>query len=286
MRILLTNDDGYDAPGLPALYEAVSSLPNVEVDVIAPAVAQSGKGHSVSSEFSYRHATMDPMGKITILDGTPADCIRAALHLPGRPRPDWVIVGINRGSNLGIDIYYSATVAAAREAAILGIPAMAISQLVKTGLPDDWLTSARQAAAVIAAICRPDLPAPDQADAHVHRHTLRALQNQPLSAIPLSADQPVAPVRPIANPLRPRRPGPVCWNVNLPRLPGKQPPAGVQVVAISTDPLAFEYTRTPADDQSTRMTYVGRYHERPATPGTDVAANFAGYVTLSLLTLG
>ncbi len=284
MRILLTNDDGYDAPGLRALWEAVRGL--ADVDIIAPAVVQSAKGHSTTEQFVCRTATLDGIGRITVADGTPADCVRAALHLPGQPRPDWLIAGINRGSNLGVDIYYSGTVAAIREAAILGIPAMAISQLVKTGIPDDWPTSTRRAAAIIAAICRPDLPPPPQADVGIHRQTVRALNNEPLSAIPLSADQPVAPVRPILTTTHSTRRTPACWNINLPRLPDHQPPVGVQVAPISTDPLAFEFSADQQTDRSVLMTYVSRYHERPATPGTDVALVFAGHITLSHLPLG
>ena len=143
MKILLTNDDGYDAPGLRALHEAVKALPGVELSVIAPAVAQSGKGHSITAQFTCRQAAIEPMGRVIVTDGTPADCVRAALHLPSHPRPDWVIAGINHGSNLGVDVYYSATVAAVREAAILGVPAISVSQLVKPPIADDWPSSTR-----------------------------------------------------------------------------------------------------------------------------------------------
>ena len=101
----------------------------------------------------------------------------------------------------------------------------------------------------------------------------------------LSADQPVAPVRPIIEPPRPRRPVTPCWNVNLPRLPDGQPPHGVRMAPVSTDPLEFTYDHAVEERQSV-MTYVGRYHERPATPETDVAWAFAGYITLSQLHLG
>lgn len=285
MRILLTNDDGYDAPGLRALYEAVSGLPDTTVSAIAPAVAKSGKGHSVTEQFTCRQITIEPLGRIIVTDGTPADCVRAAMHLPGHPRPDWVIAGINRGSNLGVDVCYSGTVAAAREAAIMGIPAIAISQLVKSPLPDDWACSTRQAAAIISAICRPREPAPPVADATIHHLAQVALLNQALSAVPISAGQPVAPVRPILEP--PARPpvGVPCWNVNLPRLPDQRPPLGVRVAPVSSDPLAFSYEHTAPDAGRVLMTYAGRYHERPATPGTDVALAFAGYITLSPLAI-
>jgi len=285
VRILLTNDDGYDAPGLRALHEAVGGLPGVEVSVIAPAVAQSGKGHSITARFTCRRVAVEPMGSVVVIDGTPADCVRAALHLPGHPRPDWVIAGINHGSNLGIDIYYSATVAAVREAAILGVPAISVSQLVKPQMTDDWSSSTRQAAAVIAAICSPQQAAPPGVDAEIHRLAQAAIQNQGLSAVALSADQPVAAVRPILAPPRRRRPATPCWNVNLPRLPDGQPPHGVRLAPVSIDPLEFTYDHA-VEGQESVMTYVGRYHERPASPETDVAWAFAGYITLSQMKLG
>ena len=113
MRILLTNDDGYDAPGLRALWEAVGLLADVDIDVVAPECVQSGKGHSISRTILCRKVSVEPIGEVVTTDGTPADCVRAALALPGRLRPQWVIAGINRGSNLGVDVYYSGTVAAA-----------------------------------------------------------------------------------------------------------------------------------------------------------------------------
>lgn len=285
MRFLLTNDDGYDAPGLRALHEAVHNLPGVEISVIAPAVAQSGMGHSTSESFTCREVCLEGMGQITVAEGTPADCVRAALHLPGHPRPDWVIAGINRGSNLGVDIFYSGTVAAAREAAILGVRAIAISQLVKPSIADDWPGSARLAGAIIAAITLPEqAPAPwvDQVCFDMVR---RALLDAALSASALSPSQPVAPVRPMTGVSSQRRPAAPCWNVNLPRLSDGCPPLGACVTPISSDPPAFDLAPTSQGSGITRLTYVGRYHERQGTPGTDVARAFAGYITLSLLTL-
>jgi 5'-nucleotidase len=286
VRILLTNDDGYDAPGLRALYQAVSSLPEAQIDIIAPAVVQSGKGHATTEKFTCRPVTLEPMGRVIVVDGTPADCVRTAMHLPMHPRPDWVIAGINHGSNIGVDVYYSGTVAAVREAAILGIPAIAISQLVKSTIPDDWARSTRLATAVIAAICMPQQPPPPDADPEIHRCVQTALESQPLSAIALSGDQPVAPLRPMLDAPPPHRAIPPCWNVNLPRLAANATPLGARIAPISTDPLAFGFTHAAQKNDETLMTYVGRYHERTASPGTDVALVFSGYVTLSPLLPG
>ncbi|MGQ9651378.1 MAG: 5'/3'-nucleotidase SurE [Phycisphaerae bacterium] len=285
MRFLLTNDDGYDAPGLRALHEAVRSLPDVEISVIAPAVAQSGMGHSTSESFACREVCLEGMGQITVAEGTPADCVRAALHLPGHPRPDWVIAGINRGSNLGVDIFYSGTVAAAREAAILGVPGIAISQLVKPSIPDDWPGSACLAAAVIAAITLPEQPAGPRVDQTCLHMVRRALLEAALSAAALSPSHPVAPVRPMTGFSPERRPGAPCWNVNLPRSSDGRPPLGACVTPISFDPPNFGLTATSQGSGITRLTYVDRYHERQAAPGTDVARAFAGYITMSLLAL-
>jgi len=285
VHFLLTNDDGYDAPGLRALYEAVRGLPGVEISVFAPAVAQSGKGHSTSESFVCRRVALQGMGPIVVVEGTPADCVRASLHLPGHPRPDWVIAGINRGSNLGVDVFYSGTVAAAREAAILGVPAIAVSQLVKPAIHDDWPRSTRLAGAIIAAIALPEAPLPACVDQGSFQMVRNALLNAALSTIPLSAAQPVAPVRPLTGSSHERRPAVPCWNVNLPRPPDNHPPLGACVVPISSDPPAFDFTHAPQGDEAALLTYVGRYHERQASPGTDVAMTFAGHVTLSPLTL-
>lgn len=263
MRILLTNDDGYDAPGLRALWTAVGLLADVDIDVVAPECVQSGKGHSISRTIRCRKVSVEPIGEVLTTDGTPADCVRAALALPGRLRPQWVIAGINRGSNLGVDVYYSGTVAAAREAAMHGIPALAISQLVKAGLPDDWATSSRLAAAVIAAILQPEKPAPAGADGAIHRM-----------------------VKEVCTKHRPIGDGPTpCWNVNLPKPADGRPPQVVRMVPVCTLPLPTEYTHRLAEDGLAILEDAGSYHERPHRPGTDIAEAFGGIVTISLLTI-
>ncbi len=143
-RFILTNDDGIDAPGLDALFRAVDSLG--ERVVVAPDEVQSGVGHAVTTHapisFTRRKENWYAVG------GTPADCSRLALtHLA--PGGEWVLSGINRGGNLGADVYISGTVAGAREAAFLGRPAIAFSQYVRPDLPVDWERSVRQCAALV-----------------------------------------------------------------------------------------------------------------------------------------
>jgi len=146
-KILLTNDDGWDAPGLAALVELASPLG--EVFVVAPRDPHSYAGHRVTTDAPL--VLTETAEGMYHLSGTPADCVRVALTAI-LPDIDWVLSGINRGGNLGADIYSSGTVAAAREAALLGKPAVAVSQYVRRGLELDWKTSSALASPVICEI--------------------------------------------------------------------------------------------------------------------------------------
>jgi 5'-nucleotidase len=124
--VLLSNDDGVGASGLAALREAL--VGRADVIVCAPESNQSATSHSLSLHriLRLRHAGAG----IFALDGTPADCVYVALHSGERVlprRPDLVVSGMNHGLNLGVDVFYSGTVAAAREAALRGIPSIAVS---------------------------------------------------------------------------------------------------------------------------------------------------------------
>lgn len=125
--ILVTNDDGYSAPGIRALADALKPLG--EVIVAAPAQNQSGKGHSiVTSEPILVFERKQPSGVMWYaIEATPATAARLALDKLVPRKPDLVVSGINRGENLGIVVYYSGTLGAAREAAMTGIPAIAVS---------------------------------------------------------------------------------------------------------------------------------------------------------------
>ena len=132
MRILLTNDDGIEAPGIRALYDAIQGLG--EIMVIAPSTAQSATGHGITFDqplMTQEVVVDDHMPGIAV-DGRPADCVKLALRAiwqerygPGA-RPDLTISGLNAGANVGINIIYSGTVAAAVESAFLGVPAIAV----------------------------------------------------------------------------------------------------------------------------------------------------------------
>ncbi len=123
-RILLCNDDGIDSEGLRALYAALAPLG--ELVVVAPDREQSAAGHSLSLHRPLRIKELEK--NWFAVDGTPTDCVNLALNgLMKNERPDILVSGINRGGNMGDDITYSGTVAAAMEATLLGLPAVAIS---------------------------------------------------------------------------------------------------------------------------------------------------------------
>ena len=136
--ILITNDDGYRAPGLLALRAAVADLGDVVV--IAPDHERSACGQGITIKGPL---TVDRLDDTTYaIDGTPADCVILALANLLPKKPDVVLSGINRGANLGDDVYYSGTVGGAREAAFWGLPAGACS-LVTRNKPLDFTEAAR-----------------------------------------------------------------------------------------------------------------------------------------------
>ena len=127
LDVLLTNDDGYDAPGLEALRRALLAE-GYSVTVVAPESNRSGASVSLTTGGELRWRTVEP-GVIAV-DGTPADCTRLALTVFRRTAPDLVISGVNFGQNLGAGTVSSGTVGAAVTAAALGTPAIAVSQTV------------------------------------------------------------------------------------------------------------------------------------------------------------
>ncbi|WP_246151398.1 5'/3'-nucleotidase SurE [Rubripirellula reticaptiva] len=137
LNILLTNDDGIDAEGLAALYKSVTAvLPNTAtVSVVAPDRGRSECGHSVTTGRPLVIRQHQP-GWYSV-DGTPVDCVRAAISTLV-PKVDAVISGINAGANLGIDLLISGTFAAAREAALQRIPALAASHYRHPDVPKTW----------------------------------------------------------------------------------------------------------------------------------------------------
>lgn len=140
MRILLTNDDGIEAEGLAAIAEVLSG--HAEVIVVAPRDHQSCCGHGVTTTRPLQ--IEEHRAGWYAVDGLPADCVRVGLlHL--QLQPDWVVSGINHGGNLGVDILMSGTVAAAREASLLGYRSIALSQYRNPTVHVPWELSAQRA---------------------------------------------------------------------------------------------------------------------------------------------
>ncbi|MBT7032952.1 MAG: 5'/3'-nucleotidase SurE [Rhodospirillaceae bacterium] len=151
-RILISNDDGIGAPGIKRL-EKIAAGFGAEVWVVAPEEEQSGTGHSLTLRRPLRIRKIS--ARRFAVDGTPTDCILLAVNqIMKGSKPDLVLSGINRGSNLGEDMTYSGTIAAAMEATLLGVPAIALSQRVayetfKSGGAVDFSAAEGYAARVI-----------------------------------------------------------------------------------------------------------------------------------------
>jgi len=239
--VLLTNDDGIDAPGLAAL-EAACRRRTCRVLVVAPKEPHSGCGHRVTTD---RPLVLEQVGPDRFhVDGTPADCVRLALttllrpageaavrDADDRPQVDWVLSGINAGGNLGVDIHHSGTVAAAREAALHGVPALAASHYHRREEPIDWGRAAAWMAEVLAEVLPMQLGAGE------------------------------------------------FWNVNFPHPLGvgtaaARPP--LVECRIDPSPLPLGYTSEPEG-----WRYRSRYQERQRVADGDVAACFGGAISLS-----
>jgi 5'/3'-nucleotidase len=130
-RLLLTNDDGHFSPGIHRLAEALAPLG--EVVIVAPEIEASAVGHALTLRRPLRLEHVRP--GVWAVDGTPTDCVNVAIAEVLHGAPDLVVSGINKGLNIGDDVTYSGTVAGALEAALLGLPAMAISLEFTRG---DW----------------------------------------------------------------------------------------------------------------------------------------------------
>ncbi len=149
-RILISNDDGINAPGIKVL-ERVARQLSKDVWVVAPETEQSAAGHSLTIRRPLRVRKYGP--RRFSVDGTPTDSVLLGVNtiIKGK-RPDLVLSGINRGANLGEDVTYSGTVAAAMEGVILGIPSIALSQCVSNGHSPHWQTAEHCAADLIRKV--------------------------------------------------------------------------------------------------------------------------------------
>ncbi|HEX8524401.1 MAG TPA: 5'/3'-nucleotidase SurE [Tepidisphaeraceae bacterium] len=157
MLILLTNDDGIQAPGIVAMYRELTRLG--EVHVVAPETVQSATGHGITL------TTPLLTSKVTIengftgiaVDGRPADCVKLAVAKLLPRTPDLVVSGMNSGANVGINVLYSGTVAAAVEAGFLGLPSIAVSLLLRPDIPIDYKRASHFARLTIEQILKSGL---------------------------------------------------------------------------------------------------------------------------------
>ncbi len=241
MRILITNDDGINAPGLEVLAGIAAEIagPGGEVWTVAPAFEQSGVGHCISYTHPMMIARLDH--RRYAAEGSPADCVLAGIYdvLQGA-RPDLVLSGVNRGNNAGENVLYSGTVGGAMEAALQGIPAIALSQFLG---PDTE-----------------DLADPFEA-ARVHGATLvRRLLDQGLWD---------------AGDYR------LFYNVNFPPVPAARVRGTrVAAQGYRRDTFfGVEPHISPSGRKFLWIT-GGPQHE-PTEPGTDVAVNLEGYIAVT-----
>ena len=168
MRVLLTNDDGIEADGLQALRRALVAVPGVQLAVIAPDGNRSATARSITTRrpLMVREVAFDDGTVGYATDGTPVDCVRLAnLGLVDGFASELVVSGINHGANLGDDVTYSGTVAAALEAIVLGLPGIAVSQQSRARELDfrpgdafDFTAAAAFTARVVAELARVGLP--------------------------------------------------------------------------------------------------------------------------------
>lgn len=152
LRVLLINDDGIDAPGLILLEKVVRNFTD-DIWVVAPDEERSGAGHSMSLSYPIRISQRDE--RHFAVKGTPTDCALLAVNeLMTDGPPDVILSGINRGPNLAEDITYSGTASAAMEGAMLGIPAVALSQIIRYQSEIHWATAEQYALPVIERLLK------------------------------------------------------------------------------------------------------------------------------------
>ena len=151
MKILVSNDDGISSIGISKLVEELSKVGTVTV--VAPATEQSAAGHSITMKNPLRVKKYFVNDKLFgyAVDGTPADCVKMGIKNLLKEKPDIVISGINNGSNAAINVIYSGTVSAAREAAIMDVPAIAVS--INSHTPNHFEYAAKLAAKLVGLVC-------------------------------------------------------------------------------------------------------------------------------------
>ncbi|MEW5885827.1 MAG: 5'/3'-nucleotidase SurE [Pseudomonadota bacterium] len=258
MKILLCNDDGYQAAGIVALYEALREVASVEV--VAPEHNNSAKSNALTLHTPLYVQTAAHNG-FRYINGTPADCVHIALTGLLDYRPDLVVSGINNGANMGDDTIYSGTVGAAMEGYLFGVPAIAFSQTEKGWRHLD------AAAAKAQELVRHLAPA-------VAAHSA-ALTQAPLPAV-AGADAALARALPASHP------EPWLLNVNVPCLPSSEL-RGFKVARLGRRHAA-ERVITQVNPRGDTMYWIGSAGPaRDDAEGTDFHAAEHGFVTVTPL---
>lgn len=242
MRILITNDDGINAPGLEALTAIAHEVAGKDGEVwtVAPAFEQSGVGHCISYTQPTMIAKLDE--RRFAAEGSPADCVLAAIYdvMKDNP-PDLVLSGVNRGNNSGENVMYSGTIGGAMEAALQGIPAIALSQYMGVGTANlsDPFQAARQ-------------------------HGPRVIR-QILEQGHWSKDNDYM----------------LFYNVNFPARPADQVKGTRAVAQGRRRGSQFEVQPEVAPNGRRFFWIVGGSQTVPATPGSDVDMNLQGYISVT-----
>ncbi|HVC37370.1 MAG TPA: 5'/3'-nucleotidase SurE [Gammaproteobacteria bacterium] len=214
MKILLSNDDGCHAEGLRCLAEALREF--ADVTIVAPDRNRSGTSHSLTLDLPLRIRRDEP--GVVCVDGTPTDCVHLAITGLLEHEPDMVVSGINSGANLGDDVLYSGTVAAAIEGRFLGYPAIAVSLVTET--PHHYATAARVTCDLVQRLLTNPLPANTILNVNVPDVAWNELQG--LEATRLGHRHRSEPVTKTTDP----RGRPIYW---------VGPPGGEQDAGIGTD---------------------------------------------------
>lgn len=241
MRILITNDDGINAPGLEVLTAIATEIagPTGEVWTVAPAFEQSGVGHCISYTHPMMIAKLDP--RRYVAEGSPADCVLAGIYdvLQGG-RPDLVLSGVNRGNNAAENVLYSGTIGGAMEAALQGLPAIALSQFL--GPETD------------------DLETPFEAARAHGVATIRTLLDKGLWD---------------AGDYR------IFYNVNFPPVAAAKV-RGLKVAAQGYRTDTFFGVEPHVSPSGRKFLWItGGPQHLPTAPGTDVAVNLEGYISVT-----
>jgi 5'-nucleotidase len=243
MLILLTNDDGIHAPGIIAMWRELTKLG--EVHVVAPETVQSATGHGITIDapiLTQRISIENGFNGIAV-DGRPADCVKVAVAHLLPQAPDLVVSGLNSGVNVGINVIYSGTVAAALEAAFLGLPSIAVSLMLDRNSPPDHAWGAKLAREAIEQILKVGLEKGQVASVNIP--PLKTGQNPAGTKIVRQCIRPWADTYERRTTPRGRE---YFWNSSIFSLAGSEQDtdaAAVETGYITITPLQFDLTNYP-----------------------------------------